>query len=214
VLLLTLIKWTFDGQPQTFHRIGVPLLGIFPMTSMFLVTSVAMLRERTSGTLERLMTLPLAKLDLLAGYAIAFAAVALAQAALVSAVAFGVLGLDVVGSPWAIMGLAVLNAVAGSTMGLFVSAFARTEFQAVQFMPVFLLPQIFLCGLFTPRSGMLRPLEFISNVLPMTYAYDALHRVGATNAVSGHLWADIAVLIAVTLLAIAVGAVTLPRRTE
>lgn len=213
VLLLTLIKWTFDAQPQTFQRVGVPLLGIFPMTSMFLVTSVAMLRERTSGTLERLMTLPLAKLDLLAGYAIAFAVVALAQAALVSAVAFGLLGLDVVGSPWAIMGLAVLNAVAGSTMGLFVSAFARSEFQAVQFMPVFLLPQIFLCGLFTNRAGMLRPLELISNVLPMTYAYDALHRVGTTNEVGDHLWADIAVLILVTLLAIAAGAATLPRRT-
>jgi ABC-2 type transport system permease protein len=184
------------------------------MTSMFLVTSVAMLRERTSGTLERLMTLPMAKLDLLAGYAIAFAVVALAQAALVSGVAFGLLGLDVVGSPWAIVGLAVLNAVAGSSLGLFVSAFARSEFQAVQFMPVFLLPQIFLCGLFAPRAGMLRGLELVSNFLPMTYAYDALHRVATTSEVSGRLWLDAGILLGVTLLAIAAGAATLPRRTE
>ena len=214
ILLMTLVKWTFDGQPQTFQRIGVPLLGIFPMTSMFLVTSIAMLRERTSGTLERLMTMPLAKLDLLAGYAIAFAAVALVQAALVSAVAFGLLGLDVTGSPWAVMALAVLNAVLGSTMGLFVSAFAKSEFQAVQFMPLFLLPQLLLCGLLAPRPAMARGLEIASDFLPMTYAYDALHRVGTTTAVGGRLWFDIAVLGAVTVVAIAAGAATLPRRTE
>jgi ABC-2 type transport system permease protein len=125
-----------------------------------------------------------------------------------------VLGLDVVGSPWAVVGLAVLNAVAGSTMGLFVSAFAKSEFQAVQFMPVFLLPQIFLCGLFAPRAGMLRGLELISNFLPMTYAYDALHRVGTTSDITAQLWFDIAVLLGVTILAIAAGAATLPRRTD
>ena len=94
ILLITLMKWVYLDQDRVFQRIGVPLVGIFPMTSMFLVTSITMLRERTSGTLERLLTTPLAKLDLLVGYAIAFGAVAVVQGALTSAVAFGLLGLD------------------------------------------------------------------------------------------------------------------------
>jgi ABC-2 type transport system permease protein len=214
VLLIALMKWIFDGQPQVFQRVGVPLLGIFPMTSMFLVTSIAMLRERTSGTLERLMTMPLAKLDLLAGYSLAFAVLALLQAALVSVVAFGLLGLEAEASPFAVMGVAVLNAVLGSAMGLFVSAFARSEFQAVQFMPLFLFPQLLLSGLFTARSNMVRALEIISDYLPMTYAYDALHRLQVSSEWSARLGLDIAVLILATIAAIVLGAATLRRRTE
>jgi ABC-2 type transport system permease protein len=138
--LLTLFRYVFDGQPQTFDRVGPPLVGVFPLVSMFLVTSIAMLRERTSGTLERLMSLPLAKLDLLLGYGIAFALVSAVQATIASAVAFGLLGLDVQGSVVLVVGLAVANALLGMALGLFLSAFATTEFQAVQFMPAFILP--------------------------------------------------------------------------
>ena len=145
-VLLTLIKYVVEDG--TFQRIGLPLLGIFPLVVMFIVTSIAMLRERTSGTLERLMTLPLAKLDILLGYGIAFALIATFQAVAASAVAIGLLGLDVAGSVLVVVGLAVLNAILGMSLGLLASAFAATEFQAVQFMPAFLLPQIVLCGLF------------------------------------------------------------------
>src|SRR6185436_13867464 len=149
--LEALIKWVFEGTPEVFQRVGVPLVGIFPLISMFLVTSIAMLRERTTGTLERLMSLPLGKGDLLAGYALAFALVAVVQASIASAVAFGLLGLDVEGSIALVVLLAVANAVLGMALGLFLSAFASTEFQAVQFMPAVILPQLLLCGLLVPR---------------------------------------------------------------
>lgn len=213
VLLLTLMKWIYLDQDRVFQRIGVPLLGIFPMTSMFLVTSITMLRERTSGTLERLLTTPLAKLDLLLGYAIAFGAVAIVQAALVSVVAFGLLGLDAEGPLLAIVALAVLNALLGTAMGLLVSAFANSEFQAVQFMPVFLMPQLLLCGLVAPRSTMARGLEILSDALPMTYAYDALTRVARGDGASGRVAGDAVVLVAASLIALALGAATLRRRT-
>lgn len=213
-VLVALMKWVFDGQPAVFQRVGVPLVGIFPLVSMFLVTSIAMLRERTGGTLERLMTMPLAKLDLLAGYVIAFALVAFVQAVVASAVAFQLLGLEVEGSIWAVMGLAVLNAVLGSALGLFVSAFANSEFQAAQFLPLFLTPQILLSGLMTPRAAMARPLEIVSDFLPMTYAYDALTLVARSDGYSGRLGFDIAVLAAAMVAAIALGAATLRRRTE
>ena len=211
VVLVTLIKFVFSGSP-VFDRIGGPLLGVFPLISMFLVTSITMLRERVTGTLERLMTMPLGKLDLLAGYAAAFALLAAAQAVIVSAVAFWGLDLHVDGAKWAVVLLAVGNAVLGSSLGLFVSAFARTEFQAVQFLPAFVFPQLLLCGLLTPRAHMARALEIVSWGLPLTYAYDALDRT--TRAVYGvRLGADVAVVLVLAALALVAGAATLRRRT-
>jgi len=212
-VLEILVKYVFEGVPGVFQRVGVPLLGIFPLVSMFLVTSIAMLRERTTGTLERLMTMPLAKLDLLAGYGLAFAAVATVQAVLVSLVSIGALGLEVAGPTALLVALAVLNAILGMSLGLFASAFARTEFQAVQFMPAFLLPQLFLCGLLIPRDEMATVLYWISWLVPMTYAYDALERVATSPTVDARVWVDAAVLVGVTILALAGGAATLRRRT-
>jgi ABC-2 type transport system permease protein len=210
--LITLFKYVFDGQPETFHRVGPPLVGIFPFVSMFLVTSIAMLRERTTGTLERLMSLPLAKLDLLLGYGIAFALVAALQATVTASVAFGLLGLETDGPVWLVVLLAVGNAVLGMALGLFLSAFAQTEFQAVQFMPAVVLPQLLLCGLLVPRERMARPLELVSNVMPMTYAYDALVRATADD-LGSELALDAAVVAGCIALALLLGATTLRRRT-
>jgi ABC-2 type transport system permease protein len=211
-LLLTLFKYVFDAQPQTFERIGAPLVGLFPFILMFLVTSIAMLRERTGGTLERLMSLPLAKLDLLLGYGLAFAALASVQATLTSAVAFGLLDLETEGAVWLVVAIAVANAVLGMALGLFFSAFATSEFQAVQFMPAVVFPQILLCGLLVPRETMPSLLEAISWALPLTYAYDALARVTAGD-IDARLWLDVGVVVGAIVLALALGATTLRRRT-
>jgi ABC-2 type transport system permease protein len=212
-LLVTLLRYLFDARPQQFDAVGAPLVGLFPLISMFLVTSITVLRERTSGTLERLLTMPLAKLDILAGYGLAFALVAAVQATVVSAVAFGLLGLDTASSPLAVGALAIANAVLGMALGLFVSAFAATEFQAVQFMPAFLLPQLLLCGLFVPRDTMASGLRAASDVLPLTYAYDSLHRIAVDGSLGSSGRADVAVILAATALALALGAATLRRRT-
>jgi ABC-2 type transport system permease protein len=210
--LLALFKYVFDSQPETFERIGAPLVGLFPFIIMFLVTSIAMLRERTGGTLERLMSLPLAKLDLLVGYGLAFAIVAAVQATLTSAVAFGLLGLETEGAIAGVVLIAVANAVLGMALGLFLSAFATSEFQAVQFLPAVVFPQVLLCGLFVPREVLPPVLEWISLFLPLTYAYDALERV-TTGDVDGRLWLDVAVVLGSIVLALALGATTLRRRT-
>jgi ABC-2 type transport system permease protein len=212
-LLLTLLKYAFEKQPQTFQVIAGPLIGLFPFITMFLVTSITMLRERVTGTLERLMTMPLAKLDLLLGYGIAFAGVATVQALVTAGVAFGLLGLNVAGSTTLVVILAVLNAILGMALGLFVSAFARSEFQAVQFMPAVVLPQLLLCGLFVARSQMAEFLQVVSYVLPLTYAFDALHRATVSGSLGAKGLLDVAIVIAATLLALAGGAVTLRRRT-
>jgi ABC-2 type transport system permease protein len=210
-LLETLLKELFLGGP-VFQHAGPPLLGLFPFVTMFLVTSITMLRERTSGTLERLMTLPLGKLDLLAGYGLAFALVAVVQATIVSLLAFGALDLHVAGPRLLVVALAVANAVLGTALGLFVSAFAQTEFQAVQFMPAMVFPQILLCGLFVGRDQMATWLRWISDALPLTYAYDALAHT-ASDTLGTRFAVDVAVVCGCIVLALALGAVTLRRRT-
>jgi ABC-2 type transport system permease protein len=213
IVLVTLLRYMFEDQEQVFDRIGGPMLGIFPFVSMFVVTSVTMLRERVSGTLERLMTMPLAKLDVLLGYAIAFGLMAVIQATAVSLVAFGLLDLHVVGSHVVIVALAVSNAILGMALGLFASAFARSEFQAVQFIPAIVFPQLLLCGLIVPRDQMARALELVSYLLPLTYAYDALAHVTSGADLGGRFAFDVAVTLGATLVALALGALTLRRRT-
>jgi len=212
-VLVVLVDQLFADRPEVFQQVGVPLLGLFPLVSMFLVTSITMLRERTSGTLERLLSMPLTKLDLLGGYGIAFAGVAAVQATIVSLVGFGLLDLTVVNTKALVVALAVANAVLGMSLGLFLSAFARTEFQAVQFMPAFILPQILLCGLLVPRDQMADWLQWISAVMPFTYAYDALARAASEPDLGARFWLDVVVTVGVTLLALALGAATLRRRT-
>jgi ABC-2 type transport system permease protein len=212
-VLLTLLKYLFDGQPETFNRIGVPLVGLFPFLQLFIVTSITMLRERTSGTLERLMASPLGKLDLLAGYGAAFALLATLQATLVATFALTVLGLDTRAPALAVIALAVANALLGMSLGLLASAFARTEFQAVQFMPAFILPQLLLCGLFVPRARMAGALEALANALPATYAYDALETLAGHGTLTSRGTVDVAVVLGLTVLALVLGAATLRRTT-
>ncbi len=213
VVLMTLLRYLFDAQPHTFDRVGLIMLGVFPFIIMFLVTSVAMLRERTSGTLERLLTTPLGKLDLLLGYGLAFALAAALQAAVVAGVAYGLLGLDSAGSAWLVGLIAIADAVLGMALGLLVSAFARTEFQAVQFMPLIVLPQALLCGLFVARDQMVGWLQAISRVLPLTYAVQALTEVGTHADPTALMWRDLAIIVGCAVLALILGAATLRRRT-
>ena len=221
-LVLALLWWMFEGDATAgsagFSRLGPPLLALIPFVVMFLVTSVTTLRERSSGTLERLLAMPTGKGDFLGGYALAFGLVAALQSALAVARRVVVLELQVAGPGWMRVVGAVADAVLGTALGLFVSAFARTEFQAVQFMPALVVPQILLCGLFLPREAMPRVLEAVSGVLPLSYAVDAMTAVSTTTGsalggVSGDAWSDVLVVLAFALAALVLGAATLRRRT-
>ena len=211
--LISLLWWMFQGLPgDGFSRLGPSLLALIPFVIMFLVTSVTTLRERTSGTLERLLAMPMGKLDFLLGYALAFGLVAAVQSALAVAVCVWLLDLTIVGSAWMLMVVAVVDALLGTALGLFVSAFARTEFQAVQFMPAVVIPQILLCGLFVPRELLPRTLEVISDVLPLSYAVDAMLTV-ASSTQTGEVWGDILIIAAYVVAGLAVGALTLRRQS-
>ncbi len=210
MLLVGLFAWIMPSRQ--FDSVGPMLIALFPFTVMFIVTSVATLRERTSGTLERLLTTPLRKAELLFGYEIAFGLVAVLQAVLVVTFAVYVCGLDVDGSLWVIGGMTVMNALMGTALGLLASAFARTEFQAVQFMPLFVFPQMALGGVFMPRSQMPDVLSAVSDWLPLSYSIEAVQR--ATTGITGwELNRPLLILVGITLLALLLGSLTLPRRT-
>ena len=211
-VLLGLLAWIFADSPTpVFDSIGASLLGVFPFVIMFIVTSVSTLRERTGGTLERLMTTPLGKGDLMVGYAIAFGVVAIVQSIIATAFAIYVCGLDISGPVWILTAIALLDALLGTALGLLASGFARTEFQAVQFMPAFVLPQFLLCGLLVARDQMPSVLSTISDWLPLSYAVDAMKEV-TVNA-SPEVTKDFLVMVAWIIVSLVLGALTLRRRT-
>lgn len=178
-LLVGLFAWLFSDQDGVFDQFGGAILALFPFIVMFLITSITTLRERRSGTLERLMTTPLGKADFILGYALAFGLMALLQAIITVSFAVGVCGLDVDGELWQLGLVAVVDALLGTALGLLASAFAQTEFQAVQFMPLLVFPQIILGGLFMPRDQMPDVLYAISDWLPLSYAIDTINAVTA-----------------------------------
>jgi ABC transporter DrrB family efflux protein len=211
-LLVGLFAWLFSDQEGVFDQYGGAILALFPFIVMFLITSITTLRERRSGTLERLMTTPLGKADFILGYALAFGLMALLQAVVTVGFAVGVCGLDVDGPLWQLGLVAVIDALLGTALGLLASAFAQTEFQAVQFMPLLVFPQIILGGLFMPRDQMPDVLYAISDWLPLSHAIDAIDAVTAGDegwGVSGPLLIVAAFAVGALILA----SLTLRRRT-
>lgn len=214
LVLLGVLAWMFSATPQIFDAVGAPLLAIFPFIVMFLVTSIATLRERTGGTLERLLAMPVGKLDIILGYALTFGLLAVMQAALAGTAAFTIYGLNVAGPEWFLIVVALVDALLGAALGLLASAFARSEFQAVQFMPAFVLPQLLLCGLFMPVAQLPTVLHWISNALPLTYAVDAMTRLAGEASLGSRTLLDIGVVLGAVVLAVLLGAVTLRRQTK
>lgn len=211
-ILLTVFKYVFQDTPNTFNYIAPILLGIFPMVMMFLVTSIVTLRERTTGTLDRLMTMPMSKMDFVFGYAIAFSAIGLIQSLITSGVMFSLLGVTVLGGILPTIITAIFASFLGTTLGLCISAFATSEFQAIQFMPAFIFPQILVCGLFVARDAMAQPLQWFANVMPLTYSVDAIMQVTKYSDWSPELTMDLMVVLMFGIVALILGSITIRRR--
>ena len=211
-LLLVILNYVFEGNPKMFNAVAPMILGIIPFTLMFIVTSVAVLRERTSGTLERLIISPASRLDILFGYAGAFALLAFLQASLASFIITVVLNVPIFGNTASILLMAVLAGILGMSLGLLFSAFAKNEFQAVQFMPAFVLPQFLTSGLFTPRSDMAPFLRYFSDIMPITYVVDSMKLIQANATWTSKLYFDISVIIGFIIASLVLGAWSLRPR--
>lgn len=211
-VLIGLMAWLFDDTP-IFELVGPAMIALFPFIMMFVITSISTLRERRGGTLERLLTLPISKLDFILGYALAFGLLAILQAAIAVGFAVWVCGLTIEGSIWLLLAVAVADAVLGTALGLLASAFAQTEFQVVQFMPAFVFPQILLGGLLLPREDMPDALFAISDWLPLSHAIDALNAVARDTEDAGYVAMKVLIIAAFIVGAIVLGSITLRRRT-
>lgn len=214
IVLMSLLYWVFSDNLQVFDMTAPALLGVFPFVIMFLITSITTLRERTSGTMERLMTTPISKLDIIVGYAVAFTVFGIVQSIITSTFAIQVLGMNVPGPQWFVILVAGVDTILGVALGLFVSAFARTEFQAVQFMPAFILPQVLVCGLFVPLSALPDLLEKIAYYLPLTYAVDALNMATQYSDITSDMWRDVWMVCGFIIAALVLASLTLRRRTS
>lgn len=213
-VLLSLLRWLYSDTLSVFHHIAPAFLGLFPFTIMFLITSITTLRERIGGTMERLMTMPIGKLDLVLGYMITFGAVAVVQALIASSLVIYGLGLDIAGPDWFMVLMAVADALLGTALGICLSAFAQTEFQAVQFMPAFIFPQVLIGGLLVPLAQMPDLLEKIAYFLPLTYALDALTSVASNSTITGDAWRDLWVVLSCAVVAVLLAGLTLRRKTR
>jgi ABC-2 type transport system permease protein len=201
------------GELDTLDLFGGPFIGLLVFFLVYIVTSVSFLRERSLGTLERLMASPLRRTEIVVGYMLGFLLVALVQAAEVLVFGLLVLNLYNAGPVWLIFLVEVLLALGAVNLGNFLSTFARTEFQAVQIIPLVIVPQILLSGLLVPVSSEPGWMQWISNVLPLTYAVHALQDVmlrGASVA-SSSVQLDLVVLGAFCVLAVLAAAATLRR---
>jgi ABC-2 type transport system permease protein len=211
-VLLTIMKYVFEGQPNTFNNLAPMLLGIFPMTMMFLITSIVTLRERTTGTLDRLMTMPISKNNFVFGYAIAFSFLGFCQAIIATSVLLGLLGVTVAGGVLATLAAAVFAAFLGTSLGLFLSAFATSEFQAIQFMPAFIFPQLLVCGLFVARDQMAQFLQWFANIMPLTYSVDAMKHVTTHATWTSQLTKDLVIVACFGIAALIAGSLTIRRQ--
>jgi len=211
-LLIGLVAWIFSDTP-VFDTIGPAMIALFPFIVMFLVTSITTLRERRTGTLERLLSMPLGKGDFILGYTLAFGLLAVIQSAVAVGYAVWVCGLTIAGSVWLLLAVAVADAVLGTTFGLLASAFARTEFQVVQFMPALVFPQILLGGIFLPRDQLPDALRVISDWLPLSHAIDALQAVASDSQDAAYIGGELLIIGAWIVGAVVLGSITLRRRT-
>ena len=209
------VKYLYGGASyDTLDYFGAAFIGLVVFFLVFVITIVSFLNERTQGTLERLMASPLRRGEIVIGYMLGFTVVALVQATEVLVFALAVLRIHNQGNVLLIFGMEALMAIAAVNLGIFLSMFARSEFQAVQFIPLVVVPQVLLSGIIFPVSSEPVPLQWLSNVLPLTYAVNGMRdiMVKGADVTWGSLQLDAGVVAGFVVLLIVAGTATLRRR--
>jgi len=188
------------------------LLGVIAFAFIFIFTGVTFLRERSFGTIERLLVSPLTRMEMILGYMAGFSAFAIIQSAIILAFAIFVLKVKISGDIYSVVLLQLLLTIVSVNLGIFCSSFAKNEFQAVQFIPLLILPQVFLDGMFWPISTLPNYLRALSYLMPLTYANDALQNIMVRGYGLGSVWADILVLLAFAVIMVVLSAAILNKQ--
>ena len=211
VIVMSLVGFSFADQRHILDRIAPGLIGVFVLFFVFILTGVSFLRERAQGTLERLLTTPVGRPDILGGYLLGFLLFAGIQSLVILLYTIFALRIDYEGSLWQIFVLLVVVTVVAVNLGIFISTFARNEFQVVQFIPVILLPQIFLSGAVLPAEQFPSYFQAVGKVLPLTYAVDGLKALMLQGETLGGIGQELAVLGGFAIGLLALAAITVRR---
>ena len=206
LLVMSLVGFSLVEQRAVLDRVAPGLLAVFVLFFTFILTGVGFLRERAQGTLERLQTTLVGSFDIMLGYMLGFLLFAVVQTVVILGFTIFVLRIEYVGSLWEIGAVLFLVVTVAVSLGIFISSFANNEFQVVQFIPIVLAPQIFLSGVIIPVEQMPTLFEWISVVLPLTYAVEALREIMLRGAGLAALWPELAAIgvFSVALLTAAV----------
>ena len=183
-----------DNDMKTIDYIGPLLIGLFIFFFVFLISGVSFLRERTTGTLERLLATPIKRYEIVLGYLIGFGIFTIVQSAIISVFSIYILKIYNAGNIGMILLISTIIALCALSFGMFVSSYANNELQVMQFVPIVIVPQIFFCGLFSTRT-MAEPLQILSKCMPLTYASNALRGVMTCGYDLRKISFDLAVLL-------------------
>lgn len=211
LLVMTLVGFSFPQGGGVLDFVAPALLAAMALFFVFILTGVSFLRERSQGTLERLMVSPVSRVEIIVGYLLGFILFAAAQAVIILLYTVLVLQVHYEGALWQIFVFQLIITVVALNLGLFVSTYARNELQVIQFIPLVLVPQFFLSGLLYPVEQMNIVLQYISRVMPLTYAVEGLRRIMLDGMNLADVWKDLVVLISWAVVMTVLGAMTLRR---
>jgi ABC-2 type transport system permease protein len=202
-----------SADMSSFDNLSPVLIGLYAFFFVFLIAGVSFLKERTSGTLERLLATPLRRYEIVVGYMAGFGIFTSLQAALITGFTIGILGSMMVGSIWYVLLIMLLLSLTALSLGMFLSAYANSEFQLIQFIPIIIVPQIFFSGIFNLDS-MSPWLRWLSHIMPLKYGADALRNV----MIRGEGWSaisfDVYILLALTLIFMAANVLALRKHRK
>ena len=182
-----------------FDGLGPVLIGFFTFFFVFILSGVSFVRERLSGTLERLLSTPVRRWEIVVGYLLGFGIFALLQSVIIVSFSVYVLDLYVAGSLWLTLLITCMLSLTALTLGTFLSAYANNEFQMIQFIPLVIVPQIFFSGLF-PIESMNKWLQMLGKLFPLTYGADAMRQVMIRNQGLAQIAGDLSVLLLFAML--------------
>jgi ABC-2 type transport system permease protein len=195
IIVMSLIGFSFQDQKSVLNEVAPALIATMAMFFVFVLTGISFLRERSQGTLERLLSTAVSRSDLLIGYLTGFLIFALAQSIIILMYTLFVVDVDYAGKIWDIIAILLIVTIASVSMGIFISTFAKNELQVVQFIPLLIAPQIFLSGMILPTSQLPKYFQVVSGALPLTYVNRALRDIILRGASLTDVSTEITVLI-------------------
>ncbi len=213
LVVMTLIGLSFP-ESAVLDYIAPALLAFMALFFSFLLTGISFLRERSQGTMERLMVSPLSRLDIVIGYLFGFFLFALTQTLIIVLFTIYVLEVNYFGDLWQIFVFQIVVITGAVTLGIFISTFARNEFQMVQFIPLIIIPQTFLSGVIWPVEQMPDYLQWLAAILPLTYAVEGLRGIMLAGKSLLDVGLELGILVGFAVLTSILAALTLRRGTS